>query len=277
MTDLTQWMRNRDRVLIMGILNITPDSFYDGGRYDAFDRAVERGLQMVAEGADILDVGGESTRPGSRPISAQQEIDRVVPVIEALGAKTDAVLSIDTTKAAVARAALASRATLVNDVSALRFDSEMPQLIAETDAYVVLMHMLGTPASMQKAPAYKDVVEDIAAFLEERRRVAEAAGIAHDRVILDPGIGFGKTLAHNLAILQSVQRFSKTGSPVMIGLSRKAFLGAILDVPADDRLVGTIAANAIAALNGADILRVHDVKEGRQAADMAIRLRTQNA
>jgi len=277
MTDLAQWMRNRDHVLIMGVLNTTPDSFYDGGRYDTFDRAVERGLRMAAEGADILDIGGESTRPGSHPISAQQEIDRVVPVLEALHAETDAVLSIDTMKAAVAREALAVGATLVNDVSALRFDSKMPPLIAERDAYVILMHMLGTPDSMQKAPAYDDVIEEIADFLDERRRVAEGAGIAHDRIVLDPGIGFGKTSAHNLAILQSVRRFSRTGSPVMIGLSRKSFLGAILGVPAGSRLVGTIAANAIAVLNGADILRVHDVKEGRQAADVAVRLRTQNA
>jgi len=268
-------MRSRDRVLIMGILNVTPDSFYDGGRYDAFDSAVQRGLEMAAEGADVLDIGGESTRPGALPIPVQQEIDRVVPVIETIRAASPVTISIDTTKAAVAREALGVGASIVNDVSALRFDAEMPALTADSGAFVILMHMLGTPGTMQKDPVYDDVMADIRSFLAERIRAANEAGIPSERIIVDPGIGFGKTLEHNLAILRNVQRIAELGLPVLIGLSRKSFLGAIVDAPADERLTGTIAANAAAVLNGADILRVHDVKEGRQAADVAMRLRTQ--
>jgi len=273
MTNLAQWMRTRDRVLIMGILNITPDSFFDGGRYNTFDRAVERGLRLVDEGADILDIGGESTRPGSQPVATQQELDRVVPVIEALHARTDAILSIDTTKALVAREAIAAGATVVNDISALRCDPEMADIVAGSGAFVVLMHMLGTPGTMQVDPVYSDVVQEILGFLEVRLRATMDAGIPRDRILLDPGIGFGKRLEHNLDILRNIWRFAELGPPILIGLSRKSFLGAILDASEDERLSGTIAANAAAVLNGADALRVHDVKEGRQAADVAIRLR----
>lgn len=273
MTNLAQWMRTRDRVLIMGILNITPDSFFDGGRYNTFDRAVERGLRLVDEGADILDIGGESTRPGSQPVATQQELDRVVPVIEALHARTDAILSIDTTKALVAREAIAAGATVVNDISALRCDPEMADIVAGSGAFVVLMHMLGTPDTMQVDPVYSDVVQEILGFLEVRLRATMDAGIPRDRILLDPGIGFGKRLEHNLDILRNIWRFAELGPPILIGLSRKSFLGAILDASEDERLSGTIAANAAAVLNGADALRVHDVKEGRQAADVAIRLR----
>ena len=273
MANLAQWMRTRDRVLIMGILNITPDSFFDGGRYDTFKRAVERGLRLVDEGADVLDIGGESTRPGSQSVPTQQELDRVVPVIEALHAKTDVILSIDTTKAVVAREAIAAGATVVNDISALRFDPEMARIVAGSGAFVVLMHMLGTPDTMQVDPVYSDVIQEIWGFLEARLRAAMDAGIPQDRILLDPGVGFGKRLEHNLDILRNVWRFAELGPPILIGLSRKSFLGAILDASEDERLSGTIAANAAAVLNGADALRVHDVKEGRQAADVAIRLR----
>ncbi|MBU0596204.1 dihydropteroate synthase [Candidatus Bipolaricaulota bacterium] len=261
----------------MGILNVTADSFYDGGRYGAFDLAVERAVQMIEEGADVIDVGGESTRPGSLPIPAQQEIDRVVPVIEALRGDFSTAISIDTTKATVAREALAAGASVINDVSALRFDADMPALIAKSGAFVVLMHMLGTPGTMQKNPVYEDAVAAIRSFLAERIAAANEAGIPADRIIIDPGIGFGKTLAHNLAILRDVHRFAELGPPVLIGLSRKSFLGAMIDAAADERLAGTIAANAVAVRNGADILRVHDVKEGRQAAAVAMRLRTNDA
>jgi dihydropteroate synthase len=274
MTELAHWMRNRDRVLIMGILNVTPDSFYDGGRYDAFDLAVQRALQMIEEGADIIEVGGESTRPGSLPIPAEQEIDRIVPVIEAIRSESSVAISVDTTKASVAREALGAGASIVNDISALRFDVEMSALIADSDAFVVLMHMLGTPGTMQKAPVYGDAVCDIRSFLAERIGFAIEAGISSGRIVIDPGIGFGKTLSHNLAILRNVHRFAELGPPVLIGPSRKSFLGAMIDVPAEERLTATIAANTAAVLNGADILRVHDVKEGRQAAAVAMCLRT---
>jgi len=270
-------MGTRDRVLIMGILNVTPDSFYDGGRYDAFGPAMKRALRMIEEGADIIDVGGESTRPGSSPMDAQQEIDRVIPVIDAIRRESSVAISIDTMKATVAREALAAGASIVNDISALRCDVEMPALVADSGALVVLMHMLGTPGTMQKDPAYADAVDDIRSFLAERLLAATEAGISSDRIVIDPGIGFGKTLAHNLAILRHVHRFAELGPPVLIGLSRKSFLGTILDEPSGDRLAGTIAANTVAILNGADILRVHDVKEGRQAAAIAMRLRTDDA
>jgi len=273
MLDLAKWVRTRDRVLIMGILNVTPDSFYDGGRHDAVDCAVEYGLEMVEAGSDILDVCGESTRPGAAPISDQVELDRILPVIKGILEQVDTSISIDTTKASVAAAALDAGAVLVNDVSALRFDAAMAPLVAETGAYVVLMHMLGIPGTMQQDPQYEDVVEEIAQFLSNRTAFARDAGIREERILVDPGIGFGKTLAHNLAILRNVGRFRAFGHPVLIGLSRKSFLGKLLDVPADERLIGTAAANAVAVLRGADILRVHDVEEGRQAATIGSRLR----
>lgn len=247
------------RAWLMGILNVTPDSFSDGGLYLETDRAVARGLELVHEGADIIDVGGESTRPGSRPVPEAEEMERVVPVVRALRKKTSALLSVDTTKAAVARAALDAGADIVNDTSALRFDPAMAGTVARSGAAVVLMHMQGTPLTMQDAPRYDDVIGEIGAFLDERIRVAEASGIPRDRVIVDPGVGFGKTFEHNLEIVRRQGAFAGLRRPLLVGVSRKAFLGQLLDRPAGERLEGTIAAAVLSFERGAHILRVHDV------------------
>jgi dihydropteroate synthase len=243
----------------MGVVNVTPDSFSDGGLYLDAGRAVARGLELAAEGADILDVGGESTRPGSRPTPEAEERERVVPVIAALRERTSALLSVDTTKAAVARAALDAGADIVNDTSALRFDPAMAGAVARSGAGLVLMHMQGTPLTMQDAPRYGDLLGEISAFLAERIRVAAAAGIPEDRLIVDPGIGFGKTFEDNLALLRGQEAFHALGRPLLMGFSRKAFLGRILDRPPAERLEGTIAAAVLAVERGAHILRVHDV------------------
>jgi len=247
------------RAWLMGVLNVTPDSFSDGGLYADPGRAVDRGLALVAEGADVVDVGGESTRPGSLPVPEAEELRRVVPVVQALRRQTPALLSVDTTKAAVARAALDAGADIVNDTSALRFDPAMAGVVARSGAAVVLMHMKGTPLTMQDAPAYDDITGEIAAFLDDRIRVAEAAGIPRGRVIVDPGIGFGKSFEHNLELLRRQAVFHALGRPLLVGFSRKAFLGRILDRPPDERLEGTIAAAVLSVERGAHILRVHDV------------------
>ena len=273
MIDLGGWETTRDRVLVMGIVNVTPDSFYDGSRVPHPTDAIERAVAMVDEGADIIDIGGESTRPGSRPIRVQEEMDRVLPVIEAIRKHRDVAVSIDTTKADVAEEAVSLGAAIINDVSALRADERMREAVARSGAFLILMHMLGRPETMQQAPSYDDVVEEVRTFLADRLRAAVDAGIAERRVFVDPGIGFGKTLEHNLTLLRQLDRLVELGRPVLVGLSRKSFLGAILDLPADERIEGTIAADTAAILRGASIIRVHDVKEGRRTADVAARLR----
>ncbi len=247
------------RTWLMGVVNVTPDSFSDGGIYFDTPKAVDRGLDLAFQGADIIDVGGESTRPGSRPVPEAEELRRVVPVIGALRKKTSAFISVDTTKAAVARAALDAGADLVNDTSAFRFDPAMPGVVARAGAGVVLMHMKGTPATMQDSPRYGDLTGEISAFLGERIRVAEAAGIARERIIVDPGIGFGKSFEHNLELLRRQEVFHALGRPLLLGFSRKAFLGSILGLPPGERLEGTIAAAVLSVERGAHILRVHDV------------------
>jgi dihydropteroate synthase len=247
------------RTWLMGVVNVTPDSFSDGGRYFDTGKAVARGLELAAEGADILDVGGESTRPGSLPVPEAEELRRVVPVIETLRKRTGTLLSIDTTKAAVARAALESGADIVNDTSAFRFDPAMAGEVARSGAGVILMHMKGTPLTMQESPRYDDLLGEISAFLEERLRVAEAAGIPRERLIVDPGIGFGKTFEDNLVLIRRQEVFHALGRPLLLGFSRKAFLGRILGSPPDERLEGTIAAAVLSVERGAHILRVHDV------------------
>jgi dihydropteroate synthase len=273
MTRLEEWFKTRDRVLVMGVLNVTPDSFYDGGRYGHFDAAVARGLQMVEEGADIIDVGGESSRPGTTSVSLDEELERAIPVIRRLRQESDVLLSIDTTKAAVAEKALAAGASIINDISALRFDEKMVEIGAKRGAFIILMHMLGTPETMQRSPHYTDVVAEIMTFLSARIATAIRGGVPRQRILIDPGIGFGKRVEDNLAILRNLAQFKDLGGPLVVGLSRKSFLGQILDAPVEERLVGTIAANAIAVINGADVIRVHDVKQGRQTADLAYRLR----
>ena len=249
----------------MGIVNVTPDSFSDGGLFLDAAAAIEHGRRLRAEGAEILDVGGESTRPGADPVSEEEELERVVPVIEAL----DGTVSIDTTKARVARAALAAGATIVNDVSAFRFDPEIAAVTAEAGAGCVLMHMLGEPRTMQDDPRYGDVVSDVKAFLEERLAFAVAEGIPEERVWLDPGIGFGKTLDHNLELLARLDEIVAIGRPVVIGTSRKSFLGKLTGRQTDERLAGTIATNIIAYERGARVFRVHDVAPNVDALQVA--------
>jgi dihydropteroate synthase len=249
-----------DVLQVMGIVNVTPDSFSDGGRYLDPGAAIAHGLELAAEGAALLDVGGESTRPGADPVSPEQELRRVVPVIEGLrAAGFNGTLSVDTSKAPVARAALDAGATLVNDVTALRAAPEIAELVAARDARICLMHMLGTPRTMQVDPHYDDVVDDVRRFLLERVEFATARGIRPERIVLDPGIGFGKNVAHNLALLQRLDELVALGFPIMIGASRKTFLGELTGRPVDQRLPATIAANVIAYARGATIFRVHDV------------------
>jgi dihydropteroate synthase len=262
------------KTLIMGILNATPDSFSDGGMFLAAEKAVARGLQMVAEGADIIDIGGESTRPGAKPVEPAEEIARTVPVIKKLREKTDALISIDTRKAAVARAAVAAGADILNDVSALA-DPGMAAIAAESGAGLVLMHMLGTPETMQNDPRYDDVVSDVRNFLEERTAFAVSRGIAPEQIALDPGIGFGKTDEHNLALLNGIPVLAASGRPVLIGASRKGFIGRLTGKEPAGRLTGSLAVAGFSILRGAHILRVHDVKESCDAARLMDRLRAQ--
>jgi len=252
----------------MGVVNVTPDSFSDGGLYFDPEAAIDHGRRLLAEGADILDVGGESTAPGATAVPAEEELRRVEPVVAALAAGGVAV-SIDTTKAAVAAAALDAGAAIVNDVTALRGDPEMAPLCAERGATVVLMHMLGTPRTMQEDPRYREVVADLRAFFEERLAAASAAGIDEERIWLDPGIGFGKTDRHNAALLSRLGELAELGRPLVVGTSRKSFIGRIDGSPPGERLGGTIASSLLAAANGAAVLRVHDVAELRQALRVA--------
>jgi dihydropteroate synthase len=253
---------------LMGIVNVTPDSFSDGGLFLDPEAAVGHGIELVEQGADILDVGGESTRPGAEPVGTEEELRRVVPVLEALAARAGrAQLSIDTSKARVAEAALAAGASLVNDVSALRADPEMAAVVADGAAECCLMHMLGEPRTMQQDPHYGDVVDDVKAFLEERLSFAVGEGIDEHRILLDPGIGFGKTIAHNLELLRRLDELVALGRPIVIGTSRKSFLGRMLPAARGagdptgpgERLPGTIATNVMALERGARVFRVHDV------------------
>jgi len=250
---------------VMGIVNVTPDSFSDGGLHADTESAVAYGLLLAAEGAAILDVGGESTRPGSAPVSADDELARVVPVIERLAAQSPVLISIDTTKAAVARAALDAGAGLVNDVTALRGDPAMASLVAERGCPVCLMHMLGEPRTMQDDPRYDDVVAEVIAFLEQRLSAALAAGVREEQVLLDPGIGFGKTLAHNLLLLAHLDRVVALGRPVVLGASRKRFIGALLGAAPLERAPGTVATTVLGLARGAAIVRVHDVRPNLEA------------
>ena len=254
---------------VMGILNLTPDSFSDGGAYRGPEEAAARGVEMIAEGADIIDVGGESTRPGSRPVPEDEELDRVVPAVRALRERTDVLISVDTTKAAVAREALAAGADVVNDVSALMSDPRMAGVVATSGAPVVLMHMRGTPETMQSFPAYRDLFGEISAFLAERIEAAHAAGIAAERIIIDPGIGFGKTAEDNLALIDGLGFLEALDRPVLTGVSRKGFIGKALGLPVGDRLEGSLAAGVLCVARGTHILRVHDVRATRRAVDMA--------
>lgn len=255
--------------IVMGVLNVTPDSFSDGGRFLDREAALRRAEAMFGEGAALIDVGGESTRPDSRPVSVQEEIDRVVPVVERLAATLDVPVSVDTNKPEVMREALRAGAGMINDVCALQAPGALEVLAEYPDAAVCLMHMQGTPANMQHAPRYADVVTDVRDFLGERMRACEAAGIRHGRIVVDPGFGFGKTLAHNLLLLRHLDEFRALGAPILVGLSRKSTIGALLDLPVDRRIFGSVAAAVIAAWQGARIIRAHDVEATVQALKIA--------
>jgi dihydropteroate synthase len=255
------------RPLVMGILNVTPDSFSDGHRFLDPAAAVEHGLRLAADGANILDVGGESTRPGSLPVPPEEELRRILPVVEGLAKQTSALISVDTTKAAVARCCLDAGAAIINDITGLRGDPVMPAVAAESGAGVVVMHMQGTPATMQQNPRYADVVGEVGAFFEDRLHALAAAGISPEAVCLDPGIGFGKTLDHNLELLANLGAFRRLGRPVCLGVSRKKFIGTVCGRELRDRDPGSLAVACFAAARGeAHVFRVHDVGPARDAA-----------
>jgi len=262
------------KTLVMGILNITPDSFSDAGKYYGEDEAVERGKQMLAEGADILDIGGESSRPGSAPVSEAEELKRVIPVIDRLKDETGAVISVDTTKARVAEEALKAGASIINDISALRYDANMAGVAGRMGAGLVLMHMKGTPADMQRDPVYGDLMAEVVEFLSERGKAAMQAGLRAESIVYDPGIGFGKTVAHNLQLINRLGDLRDIlGRPMLSGPSRKSFIGAVLDLPVEERLEGTAAAVALSIMRGASIVRVHDVREMARVAKMTDAIR----
>ena len=254
---------------VMGVVNVTPDSFSDGGAFLDPDAAVAHGLQLVADGADLLDIGGESTRPGSDPVPLEVELERVLPVIRRLAHETDVPISIDTVKAAVAEQAIRAGAGFVNDVSALRHDPAMAEVVAEAGVPVCLMHMLGEPKTMQRDPHYADVVAEVAAFLAERVGFARSSGIAPDQICVDPGIGFGKTAEHNWSLLRHLDRIAAVGPPLLVGASRKSFLGRLTGEPEEGREFATVAVNLDAVRRGAWMLRVHAVKPTRQALAVA--------
>lgn len=278
-----EWIaRNRHwrfphRPLVMGIVNVTPDSFSDGGAYLEPEAAVRHALRLEAAGADILDIGGESTRPGAQPVPVGEELRRVMPVLERLKGRCRAALSIDTRKVEVARAALAAGAHIVNDIGAATAPPAMHALVAETGAGYICMHMQGEPATMQQAPRYRDVVAEVEAFFQERLEVLSRKGVAPEQVALDVGIGFGKTLEHNLALLAALDRFTGLGRPLVLGLSRKSVISQLLGVEAHDRLAGSLAGACWGISRGVQVLRVHDVAATRQAVDLWQALRERAA
>jgi dihydropteroate synthase len=249
---------------VMGILNVTPDSFYDGGRHVTLDKALARALTMVEEGVDIIDVGGESTRPFATPLTESEECERVIPLITRLKQEVEVPISIDSRHSSVIREALAAGASIVNDISALQ-DPASLKIIAKAKVPVCIMHMQGQPDTMQQSPHYDDVLFEVTQFLQEKINQCEQAGIQKEHIWIDPGFGFGKTLAHNLTLLGKLDHFKKLGCPILVGLSRKAMFGQILDLPVEERLYGSLAGAVIALLNGADIIRVHDVRATKHA------------
>ncbi|RLJ02331.1 MAG: dihydropteroate synthase [Candidatus Aenigmatarchaeota archaeon] len=261
-------MKKYSAIQIMGILNITPDSFYDGGKYYKKEAAIRQGLRLVEEGADIIDLGGESSRPWAKPVCKKEELKRVIPVIEALRKKIKIPISIDTYKSEVADKALKAGANFINDISALRMDKKMVAVARKYDVPLILMHMQGTPRIMQKRPIYKDVVSEIYDFLKERIKFAQKYGIKDDKIIIDPGIGFGKTVKHNLLIIKHLNKFKALKKPILIGVSRKSFIGEVLNLTEKERLEGTLAAVCVSILRGANILRVHDVKAIKRAVEV---------
>ncbi|MCX7883754.1 MAG: dihydropteroate synthase [Caloramator sp.] len=259
-----------DSTKIMGILNITPDSFYEGSRVASVDLALQRALKMIEEGADILDIGGESTRPGSEPISENEEIERVIPIIEAIRKNNKEILiSVDTYRAKTAEYSIKAGADIINDISAMTFDDDMAKIVKKYDVPVVLMHIKGTPKNMQSNPYYDDVLKEVYDFLKERIEYSKSLGIEKDKIIIDPGIGFGKLLEHNIELIKNIDYFKTLGCPILLAHSRKSSIGAVLgNLPPNERLEGTIAVSCFAALKGVDMIRVHDVKENKRAVKM---------
>jgi dihydropteroate synthase len=269
-----EWLKHSldlsEKTAVMGILNVTPDSFSESARFFDFELAVEHALRMEEDGADIIDIGGESTRPGAETVTQEEELRRVIPVIETLAPRLRIPISIDTYKATVARKAVEAGASMINDISGLKFDPEMASVAARAGVPVILMHIRGTPRDMQKDPVYTDLIGEILDYLRDSIRMAENAGVSRSKIIIDPGIGFGKTFDHNLQIIKRLGEFRTLGAPILMGVSRKAFIGKILGgAGPDERLEGTAAAVAISVLNGANIVRVHDVKEMAKVVKVA--------
>jgi dihydropteroate synthase len=252
----------------MGVLNVTPDSFSDGGLFSKPHKAIEHGLQMAKEGADIIDVGGESSRPGSDPLPLKEELERIIPVIEGLASRIQLPISVDTYKSHVAAQAIEAGAHMINDISGLRFDPQMPAVAARYDAPLIIMHIKGTPKTMQQDPSYKDVMGEIITYLRDGIERAEHGGVDPHQVIVDPGIGFGKRVEDNLWILNRLDELNILERPILVGTSRKTFIGAVLDLAVDQRVIGTLATVAVSVLRGAHIVRVHDVAPVRQTIDM---------
>jgi dihydropteroate synthase len=267
---LNDWLlKKQKQSLLMGILNVTPDSFSDGGHYFKKNSAVKHALKMVDQGADIIDIGGESTKPFSDPVSLDEELSRVLPVIEALRKETDVCISIDTTKSEVANQALKVGASIINDVSAMEFDKDMVDIALKFDCPIVLMHMKGVPKNMQENPQYSSLISDIISYLNTRIDFVISKGVDRKKIIIDPGIGFGKSVENNFEIINNLNQFTKLGYPVLLGASRKSFIGITLDVPEDDRIEGSLAANVIGLQKGVSVFRVHDVDQTRKALTIA--------
>ena len=255
------WLREDNRkTLIMGILNVTPDSFSDGGKYDNTQQAVDFALKMEEDGADIIDIGGESTRPGAKPVEIEEELNRVIPVIEGIRKKSDIVISIDTYKSNVAEKAIIVGANIINDISGLRFDNNMVHLASKLQVPIIIMHMLGNPQNMQTDPFYTDLIDELILFFQERVDLMTSNGILQNNIILDPGIGFGKTIDHNFTIIRELNRIVELGFPILVGPSRKSFIGLTLNLPPEERIEGTAAAVTASIMNGSRIVRIHDVK-----------------
>ena len=262
--EFQSWLKHQPHTLIMGILNVTPDSFSDGGKFKSHDQAIGHAVKMIKEGANIIDIGGESTRPGAKAVQLEEELMRIIPIIEAIRLKSDCLISIDTYKSKVAKAALDAGADMVNDISGLTFDHNMASLVAERNVPVIIMHIKGKPGDMQKNPNYDNLIKEIKAFFEVQIAIAKKAGIDSGNIILDPGIGFGKRLEDNFEIIRELGQISTMGYPVLLGPSRKSFIGFTLDLPVEERIEGTLASITAGVINGARIVRVHDIRATRR-------------
>ena len=262
--EFQSWLKHQPHTLIMGILNVTPDSFSDGGKFKSHDQAIGHAVKMIKEGANIIDIGGESTRPGAKAVQLEEELMRIIPIIEAIRLKSDCLISIDTYKSKVAEAALDAGADMVNDISGLTFDHNMASLVAERNVPVIIMHIKGKPGDMQKNPNYDNLIKEIKVFFELQIAIAKRAGIDSGNIILDPGIGFGKRLEDNFEIIRELGQISTMGYPVLLGPSRKSFIGFTLDLPIEERIEGTLASITAGVINGARIVRVHDIRATRR-------------